>query len=66
MEILNQPIVQNTVQQVAKNTVTNALKLGVVAGAAIFTTNVFKTVSKQSIEQAQQDYYLIRNAISNR
>ncbi len=66
MDLLRQPEFRETAALVAKNTAENIVKLGTVAGAAVFANNVFKAMARQTIECAQQDYGILRQVIKNR
>lgn len=66
MDLLNQPEFRETATKVAKNTAGNIVKLGAVAGAAVFANNVFKTMAQHTIQSAQQDYSIIREVVKNR
>lgn len=61
-EILNRP----EVKEVAVRTGSNLVKLGIIAGAAVFANNAFKQASQGVIEAAKSDYYTIKDIIRNR
>jgi hypothetical protein len=60
-EILAQP----EFKQAAIRTSANVMRLGVLAGAAVFTNNLFKTAATATLQSAKTDYDSIRDLVKS-
>ncbi|NPV89902.1 MAG: hypothetical protein HPY50_03890 [Firmicutes bacterium] len=56
-------IIQPEIKEAAIRTGLNILKLGALAGAAVFSNQMFRTLALSAIEHAKMDFFTVRELV---